>query len=101
MYIKPGSSVQILYAIFVCVLFLGFVSYYKPYEEDSDDTFSFMSFICLVFTLVLGLALVSSSSSYCRPPAGLNFEETLPRLLTKFELTVLILTNSPLFNLHG
>merc|ERR1711865_1230898 len=52
-----GSSVQILYAIFVCVLFLGFVSYYKPYEEDSDDTFSFMSFICLVFTLVLGLAL--------------------------------------------
>ena len=59
MYIKPGSSVQILYAIFVCVLFLGFVSYYKPYEEDSDDTFSFMSFICLVFTLVLGLALVS------------------------------------------
>ena len=49
---------QILCAIFVCIIFLGLVAFYKPYEADDDDTFSFVSFICLVFTLVLGLGLV-------------------------------------------
>jgi len=72
-YVKPGSSVQILYAIFVSVLFLGFVSYYKPYEEDDDDTFSFMSFICLVFTLVLGLALRVSKTESLTPADVMGF----------------------------
>merc|ERR1711871_441743 len=56
-FVQPGTSSQILMAIFVCVIFLGLVSFYKPYELDDDDTFSFISFICLVFSLVLGLAL--------------------------------------------
>ena len=60
-FVKPNSSVQILTAIFVCIIFLGLVSYFKPYEEDDDDTFAFISYICLVFTLVLGVGLVRFS----------------------------------------
>lgn len=56
-FVQPGTSAQVLVAIMVSVLFLGFVSYFKPYEKDTDDTFGFISFICLVYTLVLGLAL--------------------------------------------
>jgi hypothetical protein len=65
-FVAPGTSVQILCAIFVCVIFLGLVSFYKPYEADDDDTFSFISFICLVFTLVLGLGMVRDSSRWAR-----------------------------------
>jgi len=56
-FVQPGTSAQILVATMVSVLFLGLVSYFKPYDKDQDDTFGFVSFICLVYTLVLGLAL--------------------------------------------
>ena len=62
-FVQPGTSAQILVATMVSVLFLGLVSYYKPYEDDGDDTFGFLSFICLVYTLVLGLALVSLTAA--------------------------------------
>ena len=58
-FVQPGTSAQILVATMVSVMFLGFVSYYKPYADDGDDTVGFISFICLVYTLVLGLSLVS------------------------------------------
>merc|ERR1711871_833390 len=56
-FVQPGTSAQILVATMVSVMFLGFVSYYKPYADDGDDTVGFISFICLVYTLVLGLSL--------------------------------------------
>jgi len=85
-FVKPNSSVQILTAIFVCIIFLGLVSYFKPYEQDDDDTFAFVSFICLVFTLVLGVGLRSARYEKQSPS-----ESTLFAFLMLFVNLVIIM----------
>jgi hypothetical protein len=41
----------------MCVFFLCLVSTNKPYRDESDDRTNSVAYVCLVFTLVLGMAL--------------------------------------------
>ena len=50
----PG---QVLVAALVCVLFLCIVSACKPYRDAGDDSINTVAYVCLVFTLVLVMAL--------------------------------------------
>ena len=46
-----------LVAILVCVLFLCLVASFKPYRDAGDDRTNTVAYICLVMTLVLGMAI--------------------------------------------
>ena len=56
-FFNPGSNSQVLVAILVCVLFLCLVASFKPYRDDGDDRTNTMAYMCLVMTLVLGMAI--------------------------------------------
>ena len=46
-----------LIAALMCVLFLFLVSTNKPYRDEGDDRTNSVAYVCLVFTLLLGMAL--------------------------------------------
>ena len=56
-FFNPGSNSQVLVAILVCVLFLCLVATFKPYRDVGDDRTNTMAYMCLVMTLVLGMAI--------------------------------------------
>jgi len=56
-FFRPGSTIQVLLGCIICVLFLFLVSSYKPYRDLEDDHTNSLSFLCLTFTLMLGMAL--------------------------------------------
>ena len=56
-FIRPGSSVQILSALMICAAFQTLVSYLKPYSADEDDSTVTVSFVSLTYTLILGITL--------------------------------------------
>ena len=53
----PGSSSQVIVASIACVIFLCLVSSFEPYQDQGDDTANTISYVCLVLTLQLGMAL--------------------------------------------
>ena len=53
----PGTNSQVLIAALMCVLFLFLVSTNKPYRDEGDDRTNSVAYVCLVFTLLLGMAL--------------------------------------------
>jgi uncharacterized membrane protein YjfL (UPF0719 family) len=56
-FFRPGSTIQVLMGCIICVLFLFLVSTFKPYRELEDDHTNSIAFLCLTFTLMLGMAL--------------------------------------------
>jgi hypothetical protein len=62
-FVKPGSGVQILISLMICVAFLCLVGYLKPYSEEEDDYTNMISFLSLTLTLIMGLALKMGSAS--------------------------------------
>lgn len=60
-FVKPGSNVQILCAMFICIVFLCLNSLAAPYGEAGDDRMQFTSLFSLVLTLLLGIGLKMQS----------------------------------------
>ena len=56
--IAPGSSLQLLIALLVTLMYMLLVLKTAPYEEDSEDYSSFMACLTLTITTIGGFALI-------------------------------------------
>ena len=61
--IAPGSSLQLLAAVLVTLLYMLLVLKTAPYEEDSEDYTSFIACLTLTLTTVGGLLLIMDNLS--------------------------------------
>ena len=59
--IAPGSSLQLLAAVLVTLLYMLLVLKTAPYEEDSEDYTSFIACLTLTLTTVGGFALITDN----------------------------------------
>ena len=57
--IAPGSSLQLLVAVLVTLMYMLLVLKTAPYEEDSEDYTSFVACLTLTLTTVGGLLLIT------------------------------------------
>ena len=57
--IAPGSSLQLLVAVLVTLIYMLLVLKTAPYEEDSEDHTSFVACLTLTLTTVGGLLLIT------------------------------------------
>ena len=65
--IAPGSSIQLLCAVFVTLSYMLLVLKTAPYGEDSEDYSSFIACLTLTWTTVGGLLLIMDESSMYQP----------------------------------
>ena len=61
--IAPGSSLQLLVAVLVTLIYMLLVLKTAPYEEDSEDYTSFVACLTLTLTTVGGFALITDNLS--------------------------------------
>ena len=61
--IAPGSSLQMLVAVLVTLIYMLLVLKTAPYEEDSEDYTSFVACLTLTLTTVGGLLLIMDNMS--------------------------------------
>ena len=61
--IAPGSSLQLLAAVLVTLIYMLLVLKTAPYEEDSEDYTSFVACLTLTLTTVGGLLLITDHLS--------------------------------------
>jgi hypothetical protein len=54
---SPGSTIQIVAGALICTIFLFAASLFKPFQAEAEDAMTQVSFLCLVCTLMLGMAL--------------------------------------------
>ena len=57
--IAPGSPVQLLVAVFVCLAYLLLVFGANPYKGSLEDRLAFLTSLCLSISLILGFALIT------------------------------------------
>ena len=57
--IAPGSPVQLLVAVFVCMVYLLLVFHANPYKGLPEDRLAFLTSLCLTTSLILGFALIT------------------------------------------
>ena len=56
--IAPGSPIQLLCALVLCVSYLLLVLYANPYKGELEDTLAFLTSLCLSASLLFGLVLI-------------------------------------------
>ena len=56
--IAPGSPIQLLCALVLCVAYLLLVLHAKPYKGELEDRLAFLTSLCLSVSLLLGLTLI-------------------------------------------
>ena len=78
--IAPGSPIQLLCALVLCVAYLLLVLHAKPYKGELEDRLAFLTSLCLSVSLLLGLTLIMDK------PVDPVFDVTLMGL-------ILIVTN--------
>ena len=61
--IAPGSSLQLLVAVLVTLIYMLMVLKTAPYEEDSEDYTSFVACLTLTLTTIGGLLLIMDNLS--------------------------------------
>ena len=61
--IAPGSSLQLLVAVLVTLIYMLLVLKTAPYDEDSEDYTSFIACLTLTLTTVGGLLLITDNLS--------------------------------------
>ena len=61
--IAPGSSLQLLVAVLVTLIYMLLVLKTAPYNEDSEDYTSFIACLTLTLTTVGGFALITDNLS--------------------------------------
>ena len=57
--IAPGSPVQLLVALFVCLAYLLLVTHAKPFKGLLEDHLAFLVSLCLTVSLCFGFALIT------------------------------------------
>lgn len=57
--IAPGSPVQLLVALFVCLIYLLLVTHAKPFKGLLEDHLAFLVSLCLTVSLCFGFALIT------------------------------------------
>ena len=60
--IAPGSPVQLLVALFICIAYLLLILYAGPYRGNLEDTLAFLTSLCLTFSLLFGLTIIMDNS---------------------------------------
>jgi hypothetical protein len=56
--IAPGSPLQLLVAVFVCMAYLLLVLHANPFKGSLEDRLAFLTSLCLTISLILGFALI-------------------------------------------
>jgi len=56
--IAPGSPIQLLIALVVCVAYVMLIVYAGPYKGDMEDRLAFVTSLCLATSLLLGLTII-------------------------------------------
>jgi len=56
--IAPGSPIQLLVALVLCVSYLLLVLHANPYKGEIEDTLAFLTSLCLSASLLFGLVLI-------------------------------------------
>jgi hypothetical protein len=56
--IAPGSPIQLLVALVMCLAYLLLVTHAGPYKGDLEDKLAFLTSLCLAISLLLGLTLI-------------------------------------------
>ena len=70
--IAPGSPLQLLIAMFVCLAYLLLVVHASPFKGRLEDRLAFLVSLCLTVSLALGFALITDDParpSSTRPPS--------------------------------
>ena len=62
--IAPGSPLQLLIAMFVCLAYLCLIVHAEPYKGTLEDHLAFTVSLCLTISLALGFALIVSSLTF-------------------------------------
>jgi hypothetical protein len=57
--IAPGSPLQLLVAVFVCMAYLLLVLHAHPFKGSLEDHLAFLTSLCLTTSLLLGFALIT------------------------------------------
>ena len=61
--IAPGSPIQLLVALLVCMFYLLLVLHAEPYKGDIEDRLAFLTSLSLSISLLLGLAIITDKAS--------------------------------------
>jgi hypothetical protein len=93
--VAPGSSVQLLVALFVSGAYLLLQLHANPYLGYIEDRLAFTTTLCLGLTLVFGFALITDdleSPTYEINQIGtlLIFVNIIPVVLLSYSITVII-----------
>ena len=56
--IAPGSPIQLLCALVLCMAYLLLVLHASPYKGDLEDRLAFLTSLCLSVSLLLGLTII-------------------------------------------
>ena len=59
--VTPGSSVQLLLAVLIMLIYMLLILKTAPYDEDSEDWSSFIASIALTLTFIGGLVLIQDN----------------------------------------
>merc|ERR1711968_125477 len=61
--IAPGSPVQLLVAMLVCLAYLVAIVFAGPYKGRMEDQLAFLTSLVLTLSLMLGFALITDHPS--------------------------------------
>ena len=62
--IAPGSPIQLLIALIMCLGYLLLVTHAGPYKGDLEDRLAFLTSLCLATSLLLGLTIIMDDPDF-------------------------------------
>jgi hypothetical protein len=63
-FLFKGSNAQIVYGVFIAVVFIKLYSYYRPFKELGDDSLQELALYQVFITLFISLLLRTSELCY-------------------------------------